>query len=193
MLDTPLLVEIDVYKQLKGEMDLSMNSRDCELVSVIKNEDGGFDIEMRRFGHGVGMSQRGAQTMAGNHGKTYLEILDFYYPGMTLEKIGWDTPELRSVAALPDNVGRARPDPTPTPPPAPLPALEDGEYYAIVTLESSANLNMRSEPGTHAWVVTQLEDDRRVIVSSEADENGWVAVRTAEHKGYVKLEYLTKE
>ena len=52
---------------------------------------------------------------------------------------------------------------------------------------------MRSEPGTHAWVVTQLEDDRRVIVSSEADENGWVAVRTAEHKGYVKLEYLTKE
>ena len=193
MLETPLLVELDVYTQLKGEMNLSMNSRDCELVSISKNADGGFDIEMRRFGHGVGMSQRGAQTMAGSHGKTYLEILDFYYPGMTLEKIEWNTPELKSVAALPDNVGRARPDPTPTPTPAPLPALEDGEYYAVVTLESSANLNMRSEPGTHARVVTQLEDGRRIIVSSEADADGWVAVRTAEYKGYVKLEYLTKE
>ena len=168
-------------------------SRDCELVSIRKNENGGFDIEMRRFGHGVGMSQRGAQTMAGSHGKTYLEILDFYYPGMTLEKIEWDTPELRSIAALPDNVGRARPDPTPTPPPAPLPALEDGEYYAVVTLESSANLNMRSEPGTHARVVTQLEDGRRIIVSGEADADGWVPVHTAEYRGYVKLEYLTKE
>ena len=52
---------------------------------------------------------------------------------------------------------------------------------------------MRSEPGTHARVVTQLEDGRRIIVSSEADADGWVAVRTAEYKGYVKLEYLTKE
>ena len=193
MLENPLLVELDVYAQLKGDLGLSMNSRDCELVSVNKNKDGSFNIEMRRFGHGVGMSQRGAQTMAGDYGKTYLEILDFYYPGMTIEKIDWDTPELKAVSALPDNVGRARPEPTPTPTPAPLPALEDGEYYARVTLESSANLNMRSEPGTHAWVVTQLEDGRRIIVSGEADAEGWVAVRTAEHSGYVKLEYLTKE
>ncbi len=193
MLELPLLVEIDVYSQLKNEMNLSMNSRDCELVSVEKNADGSFRIEMRRFGHGVGMSQRGAQTMAGTYGKDYLEILGFYYPGMTLEKINWDTPELQAVSALPENVGRARPDPTPTPSPAPLPALKDGEYYAEVTLESSANLNMRSEPGTHARVVTQLEDGRRLIVSGDADAEGWVPVHTAEYSGYVKLEYLTKE
>ena len=35
-------------------------------------------------GHRVGMSQRGAQ-WAGDNGKTYLEILAFYYPGSQLE------------------------------------------------------------------------------------------------------------
>jgi peptidoglycan hydrolase-like amidase len=36
-----------------------------------------------RFGHGVGMSQRGAQ-WAANHGVSWRDILAFYYPGCTL-------------------------------------------------------------------------------------------------------------
>ena len=38
-------------------------------------------MSFRRYGHGVGMSQRGAQVMAGKYGKKLSEILDFYYPG----------------------------------------------------------------------------------------------------------------
>ena len=38
------------------------------------------------YGHGVGMSQAGAQVMA-QSGSTYAEILDAYYPGCTLCKI----------------------------------------------------------------------------------------------------------
>ena len=41
-------------------------------------------IESRRFGHGVGMSQRGAEQMANQYGMTYEQILSFYYPGMGL-------------------------------------------------------------------------------------------------------------
>ena len=37
------------------------------------------------YGHGVGMSQWGAQAM-GQQGFTYKEIVDFYYPGVTLGK-----------------------------------------------------------------------------------------------------------
>ena len=36
------------------------------------------------YGHGVGMSQRGAM-WAAEHGKTYREILAFYYPGTELK------------------------------------------------------------------------------------------------------------
>ena len=53
-----------------------------------------FDVEMtpdevilrgHGWGHGVGLCQIGAAVMAA-HGKTYAEILSFYYPGTTLER-----------------------------------------------------------------------------------------------------------
>ena len=193
MLEETFSVDLDVFSQIKDGLDLSLNGSDYEVVSV-KKDVFDFTIEMRRFGHGVGMSQRGAQTMAGSHGKAWQEILNFYYPGMTLEKIEWDTPALEAIEKLPASVGAARPDPTPTPSPAPLPALEDGQYYAKVTLgDASSSLNMRKNPTTQSPVVTMLNNGRRVIVCSEADADGWVAIKTAEFSGYAKLEYLTKE
>lgn len=193
MLENDFTVELDVYDQIKEGLNLSINGGDYEVVSAHRNADN-FTIEMRRFGHGVGMSQRGAQTMAGNYAKTWLEILKFYYPGMTLEKIDWDEPILETVDALPKSVGAARPDPTPVPTPAPLPALMQGEYYAKVTLtDVSSDLNMRESPTTRSLVITTLENGRRVIVCGDADADGWVAIKTAEYSGYAKLEYLTKE
>ena len=189
----PVEVELDVYGQIKGELDLGLNGSDYELVSVLEEGDG-FTIELRRFGHGVGMSQRGAQRMAGVEEMDWIEILKFYYPGMTLEKIEWDYPELEALSALPDSVGRARPEPTPTPTPAPLPTLEEGEYYAVVQLgDASSTMNLRQAPTTQSQVVAQLKNGRRLIVCSEADDGGWVQVRTAEYEGYCKLEYLKAE
>ena len=68
------------------------------------------DLVMRRFGHGVGMSQRGAQWMAGHYGKNWQEILDFYYPGLSFEQMTWPEDALTDLAALPDSVGAARPE-----------------------------------------------------------------------------------
>ena len=189
----PVEVDLDVYSQIKDELDLALNGSDYELVSVLEEGDG-FTIELRRFGHGVGMSQRGAQRMAGVEEKDWIEILKFYYPGMTLEKIEWAYPNLEELSALPDSVGRARPEPTPTPTPAPLPALEEGEYYAAVQLgDASSTMNLRQAPTTQSQVVAQLKSGRRLIVCSEADDGGWVRVRTAEYEGYCKLEYLKAE
>ena len=89
----PVEVELDVYGQIKDELDLGLNGSDYELVSVLEEGDG-YTIQLRRFGHGVGMSQRGAQRMAGVEGMDWIEILKFYYPGMTLEQIDWAYPEL---------------------------------------------------------------------------------------------------
>ena len=193
MIEEPFYIDIDVYGQIKDELGLSINSGDYEMVSV-KEDTEGYTIEMRRFGHGVGMSQRGAQTMAGQHDKNYLEILGFYYPGMGLERIEWNVPELEAIESLGEGIGFARAEPTPKPTPAPLPPLKDNEYYAVVSLsDASSTLNLRAEPGTHSQVVELLSSGRRVIVSGEADENGWVSVYTAEVSGYVKLEYLRAE
>lgn len=190
--DERYTVVLDVFRQIKDGLVLGINGSDIELVSVETQADADgqpaqFTIALRRFGHGVGMSQRGAQWMAGHYGKNWQEILAFYYPGLSFEKMAWPEDQLTDLDALPEGVGAARPKPTPTPTPAPLPALEEGEHYATVT---ATTLNLRQQPTTASMALAQLAKGRQVIVRGEADENGWVAVRTAELEGYVKEEYL---
>ncbi len=51
-----------------------------------------FNLSMRRFGHALGLSQRGAQQRVkpienGGAGQTYDQVLQFYYPGTTLQTL----------------------------------------------------------------------------------------------------------
>ncbi|HBB66914.1 MAG: hypothetical protein A2X28_04835 [Elusimicrobia bacterium GWA2_56_46] len=39
------------------------------------------------WGHGIGMCQSGAAGMAGKYGKTYREIIEFYFPGTKIKKL----------------------------------------------------------------------------------------------------------
>lgn len=54
---------------------------------TISYADGVFLITTKGYGHGVGMSQYGANAMA-QGGSTYVEILEHYYPGTQLTKKG---------------------------------------------------------------------------------------------------------
>ncbi len=47
--------------------------------------EGAFTFTVRGYGHGAGMSQHGANYMAGQ-GSSYQEILSWYYPGCSIEK-----------------------------------------------------------------------------------------------------------
>ena len=133
-------------------------SSDYELVSTVNNADS-IRIEMRRYGHGVGMSQRGAEWMAGKYNAGYKDILAFYYPGMELVSVQWKEMEPAKLAPLPI---AAQPV---------LPALEPGESYAHVQLSSaSSTLNVRKEPHTDADIVGTLSNRSRIIVIS--CENG---------------------
>jgi stage II sporulation protein D len=51
---------------------------------TIEKTDEGFVFSVRGYGHGVGMSQNGANGMA-QHGYTYDQILKHYYTGVTIE------------------------------------------------------------------------------------------------------------
>ena len=50
------------------------------------NKEKGFTFTVRGYGHGVGMSQYGANYMA-LQGSTYIEILSWYYKDCKLERL----------------------------------------------------------------------------------------------------------
>ena len=79
-------VSIPTYNAFESWYDLSLNTADNETVWVSET-DKAFEIIFRRSGHGVGLSQRGAQVMAASYGKTCEQILEFYFPGTALKRV----------------------------------------------------------------------------------------------------------
>lgn len=51
---------------------------------TVMRDEGGFTFTVKGYGHGVGMSQQGAKSMA-EQGFSYREILKHYYTGVTVE------------------------------------------------------------------------------------------------------------
>jgi len=192
LLEEEFTCEIGVYDQLKDKLGLKISNIDCELVTVTRQtgaECEEFVIELRRYGHGVGMSQRGAQWMAGHYEKTHMDILTFYYPGLTFTDRTFTPLVLPKLPALPEGVGQSAPK---VPVQKELPALREGEHYAAVVLSTNAStLNMRQSPSTDSQIITTLANGWRVIVIGEAE--GWAHVRTADHEGYVSAQYLKAE
>ncbi|MBE5807347.1 MAG: SpoIID/LytB domain-containing protein [Clostridiales bacterium] len=197
-IETPVIYDeetytvlLDFFTDVKEPLGLRISGGNYELVTAEKT-DGGFTLTTRRFGHGVGMSQRGAQRMAGVEELSVFDILSFYYPGMALERMAYQRPAPTALEALPAGADTGYPVPTPSP--APLPEPQPGEYIATVNVTDGASmLNVRQMPTTSSAILDRFENGRQVIVTSAEDENGWVAIRTAELEGYVKREYLTTE
>lgn len=185
--------DVSIYSQLKDDLNMQISYIDCE-VSFVHTVDGEeckeYVVELRRFGHGVGMSQRGAQWMAGQYSMDYMEILSFYYPGLTFQTDSFSDETLPALTPLAESVVSGETSSVRTQ--TELPALEENERYAQVTLSTSwSTLNLRAAPSTDAEVVAELNSGWRVIVMDEAD--GWSHVRTAEYEGYVSTQYLTEE
>lgn len=81
-----MAVDIPTFDGIEDWYSLSINSSDNETVWVTET-DTAFQICFRRNGHGVGMSQKGAQVMAQKYDKSFAEILQFYYPGTTPKQL----------------------------------------------------------------------------------------------------------
>ncbi|MGN1019739.1 MAG: SH3 domain-containing protein [Aristaeellaceae bacterium] len=74
-----LTLTFDIFSELETALGMSINASKNELWSV-EQTGTAFVLYARRYGHGVGMSQRGAMQM-GSLGYTYDQILGFYYEG----------------------------------------------------------------------------------------------------------------
>ncbi len=164
--------DLPVYDFFKREMGLSINPSDTELVSVTEDEELVI-IKLRRYGHGVGMSQCGAQYMAGEYGMKYEDILAFYYPGVTFEAHEYTT-AIAQTAVVPTDVKLVP---------------EAGETMASIKLANNAStLNMRQGPSTDTAVLCSLANGTEVAVMGIEGE--WAHIRTGVAEGYVKTQYL---
>ena len=189
-----VIVTLPIFTEAERAMGLSINVSQNELITV-SDIGSAFLIESRRFGHGVGMSQRGAEQMARQYGMTYEQILAFYYPGMGL--VSYDT----GSAPLPTLNAELMATPAPTPSPTPRPTLmpvstnqmPEGAYLAVVSnIDEDSTLNLREQPNTSAEVIRRLYKNQPLIVLS-VSKDGWAHVKTDVMEGYVRSEYLQAE
>ncbi len=80
-----------LFRQLKLEdVDLNQirpliggNQFKSYLIDSLEASKGVYKVKGRGYGHGVGMSQWGANFM-GEQGKSYQDIIEFYFPGTTI-------------------------------------------------------------------------------------------------------------
>ena len=76
-----LYVNGNYFNGISFQYKLGLRSNDYEIV-----DNGNIEITTKGFGHGVGLSQYGANALAKRH-KNYEEILKYYYQGTELKKI----------------------------------------------------------------------------------------------------------
>ena len=190
-LKEPVVIALDLFPLVESALDLSINGGSNEIMTVRETDDA-FVLESRRFGHGVGMSQRGAQRMAGAYGWSYEQILRFYYPGMALQKAAFSfalpTPMSRQFLATPG------PAATPTPRPTLMPVsfTPGPEQYKVAVTNIGVNsyLNLRAQPNTQSAVLRQLYYGQELIVTKEAGD--WLLVKTDSVSGYVMAQFVEK-
>lgn len=189
-LESTFTVILPIFTDAERAMGLSINVKQNELISVF-DIGSAYMIESRRFGHGVGMSQRGAEQMARKHSMHYEEILKFYYPGMDVSYFDMHRSVLPSVNM--SIMATPAPTPRPTPRPTLMPVtktdMPTGAYLAVVSIAEDSSLNLREEPSLSSDIIRRLYSGQELIVLSK-HEGGWVKVKTDIIEGYVKKEFI---
>ena len=165
-------VTLDYFDQVEGLCGLSINVLKNETLSVTQTASG-FKLTARRYGHGVGMSQRGAQQMA-REGMTYDQILEFYYPGLVRTRYTMTRTILPSLDGTPD----AGSEP-----------VADAKS-AVVTLKNPLDcLNLRREASTSSAILATMAHGTQVTLLEKG--SAWSRVQYGTLSGYVKNEYIS--
>jgi peptidoglycan hydrolase-like amidase len=188
-----LTVDIPIFPDVEAALNLSINGDSNEIVSVRETADS-FVIESRRYGHGVGLSQRGAEWMALKDNVTFAQILQFYFPSMKLVKMTSQATPLPPIDA--SFLATPGPPATPTPRPTLMPLTQTpapGQWRAKVTLiAENSSLNLRGEPSLTGPVVRLLYYGQKLLVLEELP-GGWLKVKTDAMEGYVMASFVEKD
>ncbi len=129
---------------------------------VVTETANSWNIYHRRYGHGVGLSQRGAQTRA-KSGQTWKQILGFYYPSATLEAL--------NVSA-----------------PVPQPPVVSDANATIINCVS--NVNVRSTPDTTRAAIGRAFLGDRINVTQPFVNADWHQIDFGGVKAYIYADYV---
>lgn len=184
-------LDCPIFPDMEQLLGLSINRNENEIVSIVE-DDNQLMIQFTRYGHGVGMSQRGAEWMAKEHRWDYRQILQFYYPGTALKNLA-STP--RALQPL-DVRYITTPGPLPSPslrptimPQSKTPGPEQSLVY-VTGVAKDSSLNLRSKPDLLSDIITRLYYGQELLVLKELDD-GWLQVQTDVVTGFVRSEYVS--
>ena len=163
-------VTCDIFDELESVLAMGIQSMDNELWTVARSGSG-FVLQARRYGHGMGMSQRGAMYMA-KQGYTYDQILGFYYEGCTRVQHSF-TSSILDPDTDDENIT--------VEPPADL--EETGSTGRVQLGSSESVLFIRSQKSYSAQVIGTASHGAQLKVLS--NDGNWCFVRFGALDGYV--------
>ncbi|MDD6141896.1 MAG: SH3 domain-containing protein [bacterium] len=167
-----LTVTCDIFDELESILSMGIQSSDNELWSVATGTNS-FQLQARRYGHGMGMSQRGAMYMA-KLGYTYDQILGFYFDGCRRVRHSFVQTVLDSSSNETSTVQ----------PPADLDESSSYACRGIVTLPNASSvLGIRSSRSSSAALVGTAANGAMVEVLY--NDGNWCQIRFGETCGYV--------
>lgn len=155
---------VDISISLHNELKYVLFSADSDL-RLFKLETSGnyYYLTLARYGHGVGMSQRGAQQMA-KEGESYKSIINFYFDGVSLPTIDFKREELTRY----------------------MPIATKPIAQATVT---SSTLRVRSDASSSSAKLGTLS--RGTTVDVYANLGDWLCVSFNGSMGYISASYVT--
>ena len=168
-----LTVTCDIFGELESALGMSINASQNELWSV-EPSGGNFVLKAARFGHGVGMSQRGAMQM-GSLGYTYDQILGFYYENSQRVQYTFTHTILSAIGTGDATI-------TDTDTPADItPAAGGYATVRLVGLDDQLAVRYTADP--NGRVLTTVTNGGLVSVLAKGD--AWTLVRLGRVAGYV--------
>ncbi len=189
-----ITVTLDLFPETVIALGLSVSGANNEIITLTESENA-FTLTAGRFGHGVGLSQRGAQQMASAGEKNFKDILAFYFPGADLKSYAGEP------APLPTPPARLARDPGPAPTATPRPTLmpitdelpEGARIATVDKIAEDSSLNLREKPSAGANIIMRLYRHQKLVVLEESGVPGWVHVKTDTVEGYVMESFLAYE
>ncbi len=182
VVEVPATVTCDIFASLEGILGMAISSSNNELWTVTKSGSN-FVLSARRYGHGIGLSQRGAMQM-GRMGYTYDQIVGFYYEGCKRVQHNFTNTILSAIVA-----GEDPQEETTVETPAEI-GDTGAPASAVVKLVSPGDmLGIRKQPNASAAIVGTVPHG--VPVQVWAVDNGWAFIQYANISGYVQTSALT--
>lgn len=174
----PVVLTFNIFEELESQLSMSINSSKNELWYV-ERDDSQFVIRAARYGHGIGMSQRGAQQMA-NMGYTYDQILGFYYEGCERIQYTFTHTILPPVGTGDDPIVNTE---------APATIAPDSGCTARVQLTGASDvLPLRYTPSENGKILICVSNGSSVNVLDYG--SSWTLIQYGQINGYVPTALL---